>query len=72
MCLELSRAIAGALYVVLLVSFRYTALITTDNADHGLVDGNGGSDAVAAKMGELDGLEAHGYFLIYNWPEKAL
>ena len=40
-----------------------------DDAGHGFVDGNDRGSAVAAKMGELDGLEAHGDFLIYSWPE---
>src|SRR5690606_4892304 len=34
-------------------------------------DGNDGGGTVAAKMGEFDGLKAHGDFLIYSWPEKA-
>lgn len=71
MCLELSRAIAGALYIVLLVSFRHTAVITTNDAGYGFVYGNDGSGAVTAEMGELDGLKAHGDFLIYSWPENA-
>ena len=44
----------------------------TDDAGHGFADGNDGGGAVAAKMGELDGLEAHGDFLVYSWPAKAL
>lgn len=46
-------------------------VIATDDAGHGFVDGNDGGFTVAAEMGELDGLEAHGDLLIYNWPEKA-
>ena len=46
-------------------------IIAADDAGHGLVDGNDGGGAVTAKMGELDGLEAHGDFLVYSWPEKA-
>ncbi len=48
-----------------------TIVISTDDAGHGLVDGNDGGGAVAAEMGEFDGLEMHGDFLVYNWPEKA-
>lgn len=48
-----------------------TIVIATDDAGHGFVDGNDGGGAVAAEMRELDGLEAHGDFLIYSWPEKA-
>lgn len=46
-------------------------VIATDDAGHGFVDGNNSGGAVAAEMGELDGLEAHGDFLIYSWPAKA-
>ncbi|HGM4830743.1 TPA: hypothetical protein ACKP1E_003128, partial [Pseudomonas aeruginosa] len=46
-------------------------VITTDATGHGFVDGNNRGGAVAAKMAELDGFEAHGDFLIYSWPEKA-
>ena len=46
-------------------------VIATDDAGHAFVDGNNRGGAVAAEMGELDGLEAHGDFLVYNWPEKA-
>lgn len=46
-----------------------TNVILTDDASYGCVGGNKRSGAVATKMGELDGLEAHGDFLIYNWPE---
>ena len=50
---------------------RFAIVITTDDAGHGFVDWNDGGFAVAAKMGELDGLKAHADFLIYSWPEKA-
>ncbi|WXL26404.1 hypothetical protein WG219_02640 [Ectopseudomonas mendocina] len=46
-------------------------VIATDDAGHAFVDGNDRGGAVAAEMGELDGLEAHGDFLVYSWPEKA-
>ena len=46
-------------------------VIAADNASHGFVDGNDGGFTVAAEMGELDGLEAHGDILIYSWTEKA-
>ena len=49
-----------------------TIVIATDDAGHGFVDGNDGGGAVAAKVGELDGLEAHGDVLIYSWLAKAL
>jgi len=46
-------------------------IITTDDAGHGIVDGNNRGGAVATEMSAFGGLEAHGDFLIYNWPEKA-
>lgn len=46
-------------------------LVRPDEAGHGFVDGNDGGGTVAAKMAELDGLEAHVDFLIYSMPEKA-
>ena len=46
-----------------------TTVITTDDASYGFVDGNNRGGAIATKMAELDGLEAHGDFLIYSWPE---
>lgn len=49
-----------------------TTVITTDDASYGFGDGNDGGGAVAAEVGELDGLEAHGDFLVYSWPAKAL
>ena len=45
--------------------------MAADDAGHGFVDGNDGGGAVATEVAELDGLKAHGDFLIYNWPEKA-
>lgn len=46
-------------------------VITTDATGHGFVDGDNRGGAITTKMAELDELEAHGDFLIYNWPEKA-
>lgn len=45
--------------------------IANYDAGYGSADGNDCGGAVAAEMGELDGLKAHGDFLIYSWPEKA-
>src|SRR5690606_40277212 len=45
---------------------RLAILITTDDAGHGFVDENNRGGAVATEMAELDGLEAHGDFLIYS------
>ena len=45
--------------------------IANYDAGYGFADGNDGSGTVAAEMRELDGLEAHGDFLIYSWPAKA-
>lgn len=50
---------------------RFALDIANYDAGYGFADGNDGSGTVAAEMRELDGLEAHGDFLIYNWPEKA-
>lgn len=50
---------------------RFAIVITTDDAGHGFVDGNDSGGAIAAKMGELDGLEAHGDFPILSFPENA-
>jgi hypothetical protein len=50
---------------------RLAIVIAADDASHGFVDGNDGGDTSTAEMGELDGLEAHGDFLIYSPPEKA-
>ncbi len=44
-------------------------VIAADDAGHDFVDGYDRGGAVASKMAELDGLEAHGDFLIYR-PEK--
>lgn len=46
-------------------------VIAADDAGHDFVDGYDRGGAVASKMAELDGLEAHGDFLIYSWPENA-
>src|SRR5690606_5343931 len=50
---------------------RFAIVIAANDAGHGFVDRNDGGVAVATEMGELDGLETHGDFLIYSWPEKA-
>lgn len=42
---------------------RIAIVITTDDAGHGLVDGNDRNGTVVAEVGELDGLEAHGISL---------
>ena len=48
---------------------RFALDIVNYDAGYGFADGNDCGGAVAAKMGEFDGLETHGDFLIYNWPE---
>lgn len=44
-------------------------VITTDATGHGFVDGNNRGGAVAAEIGQFDGLKAHWDFLVYSWPE---
>ena len=51
---------------------RFALDIANYDAGYGFADGNDGGGAVTAKMGEFDGFEAHGDFLIYSWPENAL
>ena len=50
---------------------RFAIVIAADDAGHGFADGNNRGGAVATKMGEFDGLQTHGNFLIYSRPEKA-
>lgn len=45
---------------------RFALDIANYDAGYGFADGNDGGGAVAAKVGELEGLEAHGDFLIYS------
>lgn len=52
-----------------LASSRFAAVIAAFDAGNGFADGDNRGGAVAAEMGELDGLEAHWDFLIYSWPE---
>lgn len=46
-------------------------MIAAFDAGNGFVDGDNRGGAVAAEIYELDGLKAHGDFLIYSWPENA-
>jgi len=48
------------------VGGRFALDIANYDAGYAFADGNDGGGAVAAKVGELDGLEAHGDFLIYS------
>ena len=52
-----------------LASSRFAAVIAAFDAGNGFADGDNRGGAVAAEMGEFDGLEAHWDFLIYSWPE---
>jgi len=48
------------------VGGRFALDIVNYDAGYGFADGNDCGGAVTAEMGELDGLEAHGDFLIYR------
>lgn len=54
-----------------LASSRFAAVIAAFDAGNGFADGDNRGGAVAAEIYEFDGLEMHGDFLVYNWPEKA-
>lgn len=55
----------------LLADGQSALIIEADTARNGSINRNDSGGTVAAEMGELDGLKAHGDFLIYSWPENA-